>query len=640
MADTVLDLNVKVVNGNGAVVRQGAVSASPNDAIQVNSVAGQRAGTGVDGGAGDDRIWGGAGDDKISGGDGNDQLDGGAGSDYLDGGAGDDRLLGGSGSDVMTGGDGNDYLLGGYDLETNYMFGGSGSDHLWGAAGDDLQVGGSGNDWLNGRGGDDIMFGDGELSMIVSATGALAGTPYSSYENLISETTASLTFNDRLNGGAGNDRMWGGRGADTFEYTLDNSEKSINFAATWGSDTIYDFNQGTGTLNETEGDKIDLRNLFSRLSELDVDRIRAIVNGNYINSDFEAVTDRGTATNADDLSVINATERGNVGSGFGNDNGDGIFYTMTGLSGENYVFRVIVDGTADSYAGSYKLQIGTQTTQTIRVGAVTKTVYGIKDMAQIELKGITKLDFDTAFLRETIKLVHGSEAADTMDLTTVAWAARAGTKSVAAYGFGGDDRMNGTARNDELNGGQGNDTVSGGLGDDRLWGEAGNNTLNGDDGNDILYGGAGTDILNGGNGGDRLYGGAGNDTMNGDAGNDTFYGGTGNDTMAGGAGNDRFVISGSTSVDWRNLKANFVFEAGHKVINDLAAGDKIQISGIGKDVSSAFISNWINTHVQKVGNSLIIDDNNADGVATGNWSVTIANTSITKEQIGNYFEWA
>ena len=74
----------------------------------------------------------------------------------------------------------------------------------------------------------------------------------------------------------------------------------------------------------------------------------------------------------------------------------------------------------------------------------------------------------------------------------------------------GNDANNGLEGgdgNDELKGGDGNDDLSGGLGNDVISGEAGNDRLFGAAGTDILVGGAGADTIDGGNGEDILISG-------------------------------------------------------------------------------------------------------------------------------------
>jgi Ca2+-binding RTX toxin-like protein len=144
--------------------------------------------------------------------------------------------------------------------------------------------------------------------------------------------------------------------------------------------------------------------------------------------------------------------------------------------------------------------------------------------------------------------------------------------TLIAYGGAGDDRVEGTAGADWLNGGghppadplspavvdDGADTLLGFGGNDHIFGNAqaaiqgavdGGDFIDAGDGSDYANGNAGNDVIQGGAGSDRLYGGAGDDLLTGDddlaviggralPGNDHLNGNKGNDTLLGGFGND------------------------------------------------------------------------------------------------------
>src|SRR5207249_431943 len=61
---------------------------------------------------------------------------------------------------------------------------------------------------------------------------------------------------------------------------------------------------------------------------------------------------------------------------------------------------------------------------------------------------------------------------------------------VQAWGYGGDDHLEGSNGNDILVGGDNNDTLVGWSGDDQMWGEGGDDDLSGGKGRDYLAGGA------------------------------------------------------------------------------------------------------------------------------------------------------
>jgi serralysin len=186
--------------------------------------------------------------------------------------------------------------------------------------------------------------------------------------------------------------------------------------------------------------------------------------------------------------------------------------------------------------------------------------------------------------------------------------------------------INGTNRDDRLEGGNNADTISGFSGNDTLLGFGGDDTFFGRNGNDTIDGGGdidtaayfdsgdrgisanlatgrvvdafgdldtlisiervvGTDLkdtLTGGNnddglsgrsGDDTLDGAGGNDLLLGGAGNDRIFGGLGADTMTGGVGNDTFVY---TSITHSPAQAGF-----RDIITDFKPSlDKIDVSAI------------------------------------------------------------
>lgn len=111
-----------------------------------------------------------------------------------------------------------------------------------------------------------------------------------------------------------------------------------------------------------------------------------------------------------------------------------------------------------------------------------------------------------------------------------------------AYGFGGDDM---------LQGGHNNDYLDGGWGYDYLWGFGGNDSLFGgwESTGNYMVGGDGDDYMLGSLGSDRMFGGNGHDTIDGYFGDDLLYGENGQDVMYGSYGND--YLDGG--LDWDRL---------------------------------------------------------------------------------------
>jgi hypothetical protein len=133
---------------------------------------------------------------------------------------------------------------------------------------------------------------------------------------------------------------------------------------------------------------------------------------------------------------------------------------------------------------------------------------------------------------------------------------------IRAWGFGGNDYLEGYNGADYLDGGSGNDTLVG-------YG-----------GNDVLRGREGKDILRGGSGNDRLFGDADNDQLAGGGGVDYLYGGTGNDALVGGdlrardylygqADADRFLReNGDFAMDLQSEDASILFRNGSSAWNE------------------------------------------------------------------------
>src|SRR5262245_38763025 len=236
-----------------------------------------RGGEGVDylfGGVGQDSLYGEAGGDLLRGWEGDDSLYGGSGDDNLVGEAGDDRLVGEAGDDVLDGGVGSNqasesadvsfWLTGSAGAATLFGLGtdrlvnvgqvslsGGAGDNVLDASGYSGKVtldGGAGNDWLYGGSGDDVLSGGlgddyligGAGSKQVSETADVcfvllrpAGRAILFGQGmdrllLIGEVSLSGGAGDNvlyasgysggkviLNGGAGNDTLYGGSGADT-----------------------------------------------------------------------------------------------------------------------------------------------------------------------------------------------------------------------------------------------------------------------------------------------------------------------------------------------------------------------------------------------------------------------------------------
>ena len=153
--DTALLNNfINRVNLANLPLRSSSLSDGP-DTVQLSPQDSQQNTSGIQAGAGNDRVTGSNVNDIISGNQGNDTLSGEVGDDYLRGGKEDDSLSGGAGNDIVSGNQGNDSLDGG--VGDDFLRGGRGNDVLTGGDGNDILVGDLGSDTLTGAGGADTF---------------------------------------------------------------------------------------------------------------------------------------------------------------------------------------------------------------------------------------------------------------------------------------------------------------------------------------------------------------------------------------------------------------------------------------------------------------------------------------------------
>lgn len=393
--------------------------------------------------------------------------------DIIDGGAGSDIILGGEGDDLIQGGTGADVISGGFD--NDMVFGEEGDDLIFGDQIDgelrDVETVNpsskaniNGNDYLDGGDGDDRIYGQGGSDYLRGGAGddTLYGDEYG----------ASYSGDDFLDGGDGNDYLYGGNGADILEGgdghdRLDGEDGDDRLHGGKGQDWLYG---GRG------------RDVYQ----------------------FGRGDGRDSVMDGDNDSIIEML--------------DGIDPSHVAVRRSNSSLSISLPGTDDELT-------------------ILDYFAGDPATSGVEIRFANGVTWNALVVSEMAR--RPSEDADTIIGTD---------RDDILYGAGGGDTIEGRG---------GNDTLFGGTGNDTLYGQGGSNTLHGDEGDDVLYASGGeVDLLFGGDGNDELfgnsnwselYGGAGDDMLrsfnaSGDPTPALMDGGSGNDYLMGGYGNDIYVF--------------------------------------------------------------------------------------------------
>ena len=531
--------------------------------------------TGSRGANTNNKIWGLGGNDELVGDRGVDMLFGGAGDDMLDGGEGDDTLDGGSGADTLTGGDGDDtasYAGSSMGvtvrLHNGQSMGGDAEGDIWG---DMVTVeyqlpdeDGMLQDFeetvpdfihLTGSGMADVLAGDSRENTIMGGGGddKLYGGPGGGDDDLQGGRGNDMIFgghgDDELSGGAGNDMFHGGPGADEYDGGP-------------GDDMIYADMDDIGAANNIDGGSNDIAMgedpdddtvSFARLemgvefslvtNASNVENVDGTSENDIITGDDGPNTiDGGDGADsliggggADTLSYVNS-DRGvtiNLSSAIGDPDtasgghaqGDTIagFENVTG-SAHSDVLIGDSDNTADDenpggnvlkgLAGDDEL-IGNAGSDTIEGGAgademdggTNATELGVANLMEDGTAGDNGADSDN----DTLSYAT-SDAGVIANLATLTFSgghAEGDEVAVERNAYDPDGPENtetGEGALDPVDVAT-FESITGSMHNDRLTGDHRANTLMGGAGDDILRAGIGEDTVNGGPGADLLDGG-------------------------------------------------------------------------------------------------------------------------------------
>jgi len=406
-------------------------------------------------------------------------------------------------------------------------------------------------DTIDGGAGDDIIYGSGGADTITGGDG-----------------------NDILIGGPGADALTGGNGNDTSSYATSpggvavSVATGVGFFADAAGDTLTtienlvgsnfaDFLGGDGNDNLLQGGAgndfllggAGNDTLEGGAGADTLDGGPGTDTASYASSPggvavsvatgvgFFADAAGDTLTNIENL----------VGSNFGDFlGGDGNDNLLQGLGGDDVLLGGDGNDTLEGGTGNDTINGGAGNDISIwRNGDGTDTVDGGAgtDTEQVFLSTGTTGDIAT---------LTASGATAVFERTNLV-GFKINTTNIQQFqvsGLGGDDQftvgnlVGTTVVGVSFFGGDGNDLLDGTatLTPIIAGGDAGDDTLYGGTGNDDLVGGVGNDVLVGGNGSDILDGSDGNDFLYGGNGNDGLWGGAGNDVVQGDAGDDVLVL--------------------------------------------------------------------------------------------------
>ncbi|KZY93204.1 hypothetical protein A3743_06235, partial [Oleiphilus sp. HI0072] len=547
------------------------------------------------GGVEDDVLKGNLGDDDLLGGEGNDELFGHAGKDNLVGGTGNDTLVGGSGSDTLSGGEGIDFIFGNgpyinIDAETGEVLneagtdvgdvdivdGGAGNDRissgkytdiLSGGAGEDQIYGGEGNDVIDGGADNDFIMGDSAGNRVRYTEPGLGGDiRIFTITDHIDRLDESLSYNDTIDGGQGDDIILGEAGDDTIDggdgddYIEGDKSNDNGFFTAEGQYLSYTNKEGVERLI-TADDYVEFQEEWSGNDTLKGGAGVDTIYGNGGNDTLHGGSETDWLYGGTGSDTINGDEGSDVLYGDeGNDRLNG---------GEQHDWLYGGEGDDQLYGGAGNDQIqggkgddvlsGGSGTDRLDGGAGNDTFIvkpGDGTIYITDTQGINILAFEGGlnagdiytYARPSsqdptsdsfIKINYGSNESDViaMSQTTFSYIREARFADGSSLSLIVDNLSNGTNLGTDSD----DHITSDGVGSKHYYGFSGADTIDAGDGQDYVYGGDDNDAINGNSGDDYLYG---------DVGDDVIAGGEGDDVIFGGAGNDTYLYSLGDGADY------------------------------------------------------------------------------------------
>ncbi len=477
---------------------------------------------------------------------------GGANADTLIGNGADNRFYGRGGGDSMDGRDGNDmasYIHADRMVIADLLFSGSNRGDAFGDTYASVE-------WLEGSNFGDHLGGDHGNNRIWGGDGADLMAGRGGHDELVGSW-----FDDTLIGDSGADTLYGGGGNDMASY--EGSPAGIvvdllfpQFNSWEAVGDVHDsIEMLLGSLwNDTLGGTHDANTIYGWDGD---DRIAGRNGADMLVGDNQADSLLGEA--GDD------TLRG--GEGADTLDGGADFDLQEGGPGDDvYVVNSNSDRVREGAGAGYDRVYATSH---FTLHLTLAEVEELRALNAASLGAVRLIGSNTPNLivaNAGLNRLDGRDGADTLvglgggDTYTVDNSADVvveadepgidlvvATASISLAGsfaerltLGGTADINGAGNSTDntLLGNNGNNTLSGAQGADSISGRGGGDSVTGGDGPDTVFGDSGNDLLYGDGAIDRLYGGVGADTLSGGDGDDVLRPESGPDSLIGGNGND------------------------------------------------------------------------------------------------------
>lgn len=322
---------------------------------------------------------------------------------------------------------------------------------------------------------------------------------------------------DTLIGGEGDDRLFGGRGGDTFSFDVSHP----------GHDTVFGFDQ-FDNVELTGFGYLTVDDFSAHLVQngTDVEFSDQGVSITFSNTSLTRVQNAWTpplapvGTDQDDVLVGNDSD--NVIEG--GDGGD----LIVGAGGDDIVIGGNGNDILNGGAGNDVLT-GGNGYDTFVLNPNDPGTSTITDLSRDDIIDLTSFGFETANQAMEYMQLNGGDVIFSFEGVTAIF------QNVSLQDVFTVINLP--------------EIINGDVGDNDLIGTDRDSTIIGSGGHDLLVGNGGNDTLNGGDG------------------RDTIIGGAGDDVMTGGFGTDTFVFD--------------VQDPGSDVVEDLDSGDTIQLVGFG-----------------------------------------------------------